>query len=156
DQDCDGADDNGCGCCVGSACHEPRACPSGPDCAGGKKGTQTCGSDGKWAACEGAVPCPPPDTGVPPPDAAVQATPPRADSPPGPPPVDAPVVDPEPDAGPDQAADAPPDAAPDAPPQQACWCVPGSQRWCDAPIGCLWGKQTCTPDGNWGTCEEAA
>lgn len=38
---------------------------------------------------------------------------------------------------------------------QTCTCTPGSQRWCDEPNYCTWGKQTCGPDGKWGTCVEA-
>jgi hypothetical protein len=33
-------------------------------------------------------------------------------------------------------------------------CTPGAQRWCDAPTGCLWGQQTCDPNGTWGSCRE--
>lgn len=40
----------------------------------------------------------------------------------------------------------------------ACTCIkqcpPGSVRWCDEPTYCLWGKQTCNPDGTWGACTE--
>jgi len=40
----------------------------------------------------------------------------------------------------------------------ACTCIkkcpPGSIRWCDEPTYCRWGKQTCNPDGTWGTCTE--
>jgi hypothetical protein len=36
-----------------------------------------------------------------------------------------------------------------------CVCVPGATRWCDAV--CLWGIQTCMPDGmGWGKCVEQA
>ena len=38
---------------------------------------------------------------------------------------------------------------------QTCTCTPGSQRWCDEPNYCTWGKQSCGPDGKWGTCIEA-
>lgn len=34
-------------------------------------------------------------------------------------------------------------------------CAPGSQRWCDGPVYCDWGVQTCGPDGSWGTCVES-
>ena len=34
-------------------------------------------------------------------------------------------------------------------------CAPGSQRWCDGPVYCDWGIQTCGPDGAWGTCVES-
>jgi hypothetical protein len=33
-------------------------------------------------------------------------------------------------------------------------CAQGTKRWCDSPVGCRWGKQTCGPDGQWGTCHE--
>jgi hypothetical protein len=33
-------------------------------------------------------------------------------------------------------------------------CVPGTERYCDAPYSCNWGKQQCTPDGLWGECSE--
>ncbi len=33
-------------------------------------------------------------------------------------------------------------------------CPPGSVRWCDEPTYCMWGKQTCNPDGTWGACIE--
>jgi hypothetical protein len=33
-------------------------------------------------------------------------------------------------------------------------CTPGSQRWCDDPMYCHWGRQTCGSDGRWGTCIE--
>jgi hypothetical protein len=33
-------------------------------------------------------------------------------------------------------------------------CKEGSERWCDDPQYCHWGKQSCTPDGSWGTCLE--
>ena len=33
-------------------------------------------------------------------------------------------------------------------------CTPGASRWCDTPIGCEWGEQTCTPTGSWGRCVE--
>ena len=33
-------------------------------------------------------------------------------------------------------------------------CTPGSQRWCDDPMYCHWGRQTCGSDGRWGTCVE--
>jgi hypothetical protein len=33
-------------------------------------------------------------------------------------------------------------------------CTPGSERWCDDPQYCRWGKQKCGPDGRWGTCVE--
>ena len=35
-----------------------------------------------------------------------------------------------------------------------CVCKPGTIRWCDTPVGCLWGKQVCAPDGDWGSCIE--
>ncbi len=35
-------------------------------------------------------------------------------------------------------------------------CAPGSFRWCDDPQYCHWGKQSCGPDGKWGTCTEAS
>src|SRR5262244_1290873 len=34
-------------------------------------------------------------------------------------------------------------------------CKPGSTRWCDGPVYCDWGIQTCGPDGAWGTCVES-
>jgi len=34
-------------------------------------------------------------------------------------------------------------------------CAPGSQRWCDGPVYCNWGVQTCGPDGGWGACVES-
>jgi hypothetical protein len=34
-----------------------------------------------------------------------------------------------------------------------CEC-PGVTRWCDEPVFCLWGQQTCLPDGSWGPCQE--
>lgn len=33
-------------------------------------------------------------------------------------------------------------------------CTPGATRWCDDPMYCHWGQQTCAPDGHWGTCYE--
>jgi hypothetical protein len=33
-------------------------------------------------------------------------------------------------------------------------CIPGFVRWCDTPIDCAWGRQTCTPSGTWGACIE--
>jgi hypothetical protein len=33
-------------------------------------------------------------------------------------------------------------------------CLPGTSRWCDDPIYCNWGKQTCAPNGMWGACVE--
>ncbi len=33
-------------------------------------------------------------------------------------------------------------------------CTPGSTRWCDDPMYCHWGQQTCGSDGHWGTCVE--
>lgn len=44
------------------------------------------------------------------------------------------------------------DAGADGP--SGCICVPGAIRWCDTPVSCLWGKQTCLPDGTWGACTE--
>jgi len=38
------------------------------------------------------------------------------------------------------------------------FCVIGTERWCDDPQYCYWGKQECVADpdgvGRWGTCEE--
>ena len=56
DDNCDGQVDEGCDCTTG----ETQDCYSGPDGTDGvglcKKGTQTCGSDGKWGtACAGEV-----------------------------------------------------------------------------------------------------
>jgi hypothetical protein len=39
------------------------------------------------------------------------------------------------------------------PPQE---CIIGSERWCDEPVYCNWGKQVCAPDGFWGRCTETA
>jgi hypothetical protein len=33
-------------------------------------------------------------------------------------------------------------------------CVPGASRWCDDPMYCHWGRQTCDSEGHWGTCVE--
>jgi hypothetical protein len=33
-------------------------------------------------------------------------------------------------------------------------CLPGSNRYCDDPTYCFWGKQTCTANGQWGACIE--
>lgn len=33
-------------------------------------------------------------------------------------------------------------------------CVPGASRYCDEPLYCNWGTQTCAPDGSWGACTE--
>lgn len=33
-------------------------------------------------------------------------------------------------------------------------CAPGSERWCDDPQYCHWGKQKCGSDGKWGQCVE--
>lgn len=33
-------------------------------------------------------------------------------------------------------------------------CVPGEERWCDAPYSCAWGLQECGPTGQWGACRE--
>jgi len=35
-----------------------------------------------------------------------------------------------------------------------CVCVPGSERWCDEPVVCSWGKQKCLPSHEWGPCKE--
>ena len=40
------------------------------------------------------------------------------------------------------------------PPPPNCVCIPNAVRWCDTPIACNWGKQTCMPDGSWGSCNE--
>ena len=34
-------------------------------------------------------------------------------------------------------------------------CTPGSERWCDDPQYCHWGKQKCTSAGKWGDCVES-
>ena len=34
-----------------------------------------------------------------------------------------------------------------------CPCV-GAIRWCDDPVYCHWGQQTCLPNGTWGGCKE--
>jgi len=33
-------------------------------------------------------------------------------------------------------------------------CTAGSMRWCDDPMYCHWGHQTCDSTGHWGTCTE--
>jgi hypothetical protein len=33
-------------------------------------------------------------------------------------------------------------------------CSPGAVRYCDEPVFCAWGLQTCGPDGRWGACTE--
>ena len=33
-------------------------------------------------------------------------------------------------------------------------CLAGAVRWCDTPVACTWGKQTCMPNGEWGHCAE--
>lgn len=33
-------------------------------------------------------------------------------------------------------------------------CFPGAMRYCDEPVFCAWGIQTCGPDGHWGACTE--
>jgi len=33
-------------------------------------------------------------------------------------------------------------------------CTPGTERWCDDPQYCHWGKQKCGSDMKWGTCVE--
>ena len=38
----------------------------------------------------------------------------------------------------------------------SCRCVPGGVRWCDTPTACTWGRQTCNPDGSWGSCVETS
>jgi hypothetical protein len=43
-----------------------------------------------------------------------------------------------------------------AAPPTTCECFAGAVRWCDTPVGCDWGQQTCMPDGNWGKCNETA
>jgi hypothetical protein len=35
-------------------------------------------------------------------------------------------------------------------------CIPGAYRWCDDPVYCNWGQQTCTPNGTWGACVEVS
>jgi hypothetical protein len=35
-------------------------------------------------------------------------------------------------------------------------CYPGQTRWCDTPVYCAWGRQTCLPDSHWGRCEETS
>lgn len=45
------------------------------------------------------------------------------------------------------------DSGDDNPPEMS-ECVPGQQRWCDDRVYCSWGKQTCLPDGSWGSCVE--
>ena len=52
DEDCNGAADNGCRCSA-TVNPVPRECPGGTIVGECKKGTQSCGSDGKWSACEG-------------------------------------------------------------------------------------------------------
>ena len=39
-------------------------------------------------------------------------------------------------------------------PTGSCVCKPGTQRWCDDPLYCFWGRQSCTPAGTWGQCIE--
>jgi hypothetical protein len=34
------------------------------------------------------------------------------------------------------------------------YCIPQTVRWCDDPVYCNWGKQSCLPDGTWGPCTE--
>lgn len=33
-------------------------------------------------------------------------------------------------------------------------CVPGTTRYCDTPISCMWGQQSCSPQGHWQACKE--
>lgn len=33
-------------------------------------------------------------------------------------------------------------------------CLPGTERFCDDPVFCNWGIQSCSPDGTWGACVE--
>lgn len=35
-----------------------------------------------------------------------------------------------------------------------CPCVAGTARYCDTPVGCLWGIQLCRSNGTWGVCNE--
>jgi hypothetical protein len=42
------------------------------------------------------------------------------------------------------------------PPPCTTECNPGTTRWCDDPVYCNWGQQTCGPDGFWGTCVEVS
>jgi len=37
---------------------------------------------------------------------------------------------------------------------EECDCIPGTWRWCDEPVYCSWGKQTCLPNGKWAVCVE--
>lgn len=37
---------------------------------------------------------------------------------------------------------------------QCIRCTPGAVRWCDDPVYCHWGRQTCSASGSWGTCTE--
>jgi hypothetical protein len=51
DEDCDGAVDEGCPCTAG----QTQGCGSEFAIAPCSAGTQTCGTDGTWSACEGAI-----------------------------------------------------------------------------------------------------
>jgi hypothetical protein len=70
----------------------------------------------------------------------------------------------QPDASVAPSPDAPPGTVASCTPLQewkgtcvctAETCAPGSTRWCDGPVYCDWGVQTCGPDGAWGTCVES-
>jgi hypothetical protein len=54
---------------------------------------------------------------------------------------------------PDARIDDGPDDGDDAAPDGGC-CTVGAWRYCDNPLYSAWGRQTCRPDGRWGSCDE--
>lgn len=40
-------------------------------------------------------------------------------------------------------------------PPPTCVCVAGDTRWCHVDGSCVWGRQSCLPDGRWGPCGDA-
>lgn len=177
DDDGDGEVDESCDCAVG----ESQACWPGDPAMRGRDGcadgTQRCVADGefaRWGACEGWTDCEPRECTPESPFEAGSLLPACKDG------VDndcdgrVDCSDPECfvpgltedvcDDGYDDDCDGmidcdDPDCATAAvcdTPDDGCGgeCIPGTARWCDTPIACAWGKQTCDADGRWGACRE--
>ena len=156
DDNKNGVIDEECSCNEGTT----QACWTAPSQTRGvgacRDGVQTCTGAGEfssWGSCEGAV-RPMPDTtmdgvdqdcsGEDGPDTICRNLPESCDS-----------GDDEDCDGLVDCADADCEAVP---PCAAATCTgqcqPGFTRWCDTPIDCSWGRQTCNPDGRWGACNE--
>ena len=139
-----GSDLVGCPC---DSLGETHACGA---CGDGQQVCTAYGEFDKWSPCDGAsdscstgspnTPSTPGGDWMPP---VVTTRTPPAGVPGAPQPSSNPT--PTPSASPS------PSPSPSAPP---CECVPGATRWCDEPVYCAWGQQTCAPDGTWGSCVE--